>query len=77
MKQTDRVLQYCQEYGSITTRTAMLDIGIADLQGVIRDLKKSGFTIESKWEKGVNRYGDKTPYKRYYILGNYTVGGRK
>ena len=68
MKQTDRVLEYCREFGSITTRTAMLDIGIADLQGVIRDIKNLGYDVIDQWEKSENRYGDKVTYKRYWVV---------
>ena len=33
---------------SITTKEAMIDLGIGDLQGVIRNLKKEGVAIETK-----------------------------
>jgi hypothetical protein len=41
---------------------------IVDLQGVIRDLKDDGYKISDKWQPVVNIYGEKTRYKKYFLV---------
>lgn len=66
MTQTNRVLNYMRQYGSITSLEAFRDLGITRLSGVIFDLRKS-YAIGSKTESSRNRYGEKTSYSRYYL----------
>jgi len=40
----------------ITTKDAMIDLGIGDLQGTIRDLKEAGVPIETEDIKVPTRY---------------------
>lgn len=68
MTQTTRVLNYMQQYGSITSLEAFRDLGITRLSGVIFDLGKD-YNIASKTEKSKNRYGESTSYSRYYLAG--------
>ena len=65
--QCDRILAYISDFGSITTRDAFLDLGVARLASRIHDLKKRGFEIESTSESALNRYGERVHYKRYTI----------
>lgn len=66
MTQGERVLDYMQEYGSITSLEAFRDLGITRLSGVIFDLRKL-YPINSITEKSRNRYGEETSYSRYYL----------
>lgn len=62
----NRVLNYILEFGSITTREAFIDLGCTRLSEYIRQLRQE-HNIEDITETGINRYGEKTYYKRYYI----------
>ena len=68
MTQTTRVLNYMQQYGSITSLEAFRDLGITRLSAVIFDLRKD-YNIDSKTEKSKNSYGENTSYSRYYLAG--------
>lgn len=67
MTQCDRVLQYMQEKGSISTLQAFNELGCTRLASRITDLKKLGYKIGSEFVTGENRYGDKVSYKKYYL----------
>ena len=67
MTQCDRVIQYIRDFGSISTREAMLDIGCMRLASRICDLKDKGYDFNDKWEYGKNRYGKKVKWKRYWF----------
>tara|TARA_R100000781_G_C4016435_1_gene105497 strand:+ start:389 stop:619 length:231 start_codon:yes stop_codon:yes gene_type:complete len=61
------VFDYLNKGKKITTRTAMIDLGIGDLQGTIRDLKESGVAIESKYISVPTRYGKNATVKEYKL----------
>lgn len=67
MKQ--RVLDYIIQFGSITTKQAFEDLGCTRLSEYIRQLRKE-MTIDDEWETGINRFGEKVEFKRYFIGGN-------
>ncbi len=67
--QCERILDYIEEFGSITQREALCDLGVARLASRISDLKKAGYNIESKMEAVKNRFGEKCYVKRYYTGG--------
>lgn len=67
MKQSDRVLQYIHDFGSITPMDAAMDLGIMCLAERVRDLRNAGIDIKSTPEKSKNRYGDITRYVRYSL----------
>ena len=61
------VYDYLNKGKTLTTRTAMIDLGIGDLQGTIRDLKESGIPIESKYISVPTRYGKNATVKEYKL----------
>ena len=61
------VLNYMTDYGSITTLDG-IKIGTVDLRKIISELRGKGVPIGDRWEEGINRYGAKTRYKRYYLI---------
>ena len=65
LTQTEQVLEYIREFGSITQLDALRDLGVMRLASRISDLKKNGYMIESKPEAVLNRYGEKCYIKRY------------
>lgn len=68
MKQTQRVHEYMQRFGSITQAQAFEDIGVSRLAARIDDLRNSGVAISSEWVKRTNRYGEKVMIKRYRLV---------
>lgn len=69
MKQTERILKYINDFGSITSLQAMQDLGVMRLASRITDLKQAGYEIDSEYIHSKNRYGEPMRYKRYYMKG--------
>lgn len=67
--QCERVLDYMNQFGSITQAEAYLDLGVARLASRINDLKKNGYVIEDKWEAVKNRFDETCYIKRYSLKG--------
>ena len=61
-----RVLDYIIQFGSITTKQAFEDLGCTRLSEYIRQLRET-MIINDEWETGVNRFGEKVEYKRYFL----------
>lgn len=66
MTQCDRIMKYMDDFGSITTMDAFIDLGITRLASRICDLQKKGIAIDRKMETGRNRMGEKVSYMRYW-----------
>jgi hypothetical protein len=65
--QQQRVLAYMEDFGSITQKEALADLGVMRLASRISDLKKAGYPIIGSVEVVKNRYGEKCRIKRYSI----------
>lgn len=65
MTQAKRMLKYMDDFGSITTYQAVVDLGIASPTKRISDLRKMGYEIISDDIKTTNRYGESTHYFKY------------
>ena len=70
MTQCEAIVKYINDFGSITTREAFLDLGIESMHRRISDLKEKGYTFRDRWEKGKNRYGKSVTWKRYWFEGD-------
>lgn len=66
-KQTDRVLAYIREFGSITQLEALQYLGVMRLASRMSDLKRQGYDVEGRIEAVNNRYGEKCYIKRYTV----------
>jgi len=64
--QKEEVLMYMKKYGAISTIEASNKLFIADLQGVIRDLKKT-HAIGCRWVFKKNHFGRPCKFKRYFL----------
>lgn len=62
----ERILKYMKEFGSITTKQAFEDLGCTRLSEYIRQIRLET-PVKDEWIKGVNRYGEKVEYKKYYL----------
>lgn len=65
--QNQRILDYINEFGSITQMDALKDLGVMRLASRISDLKRLGYPIVSTTESVTNRYGEKCNVKRYRL----------
>lgn len=72
MTQCERIIRHLEDYGSITSATAMEEYGIMRLASRISDLKKQGVSIKTETVSGKNRYGEQTSYAKFSLGG----GGR-
>ena len=66
-KQCQRILDYMQEFGSISTLEAFRDLGVARLASRIHDLKGMGYSIKDEIKTSKNRYGENTHFKVYRL----------
>lgn len=65
--QCEQIIEYINEFGSITPLEAMTELGCMRLASRINDLRKAGYNIEGKFETHVNQKGEKKRYMRYDI----------
>lgn len=65
--QCERIIKYLEDFRSITTLDAFIDLGVCRLASRICELRKQGYEIKDKQECVLNRYGEKCYIKRYYI----------
>ena len=68
MTQTDRVLKYLETHRGITQAEAFEAFGCLRLSERVRELAEKGYNVEKAWEDGVNRFGEKVRYMRYFIM---------
>lgn len=73
MSQSERILKYMEDFGSITQIEALNDLGVMRLASRISDLKKLGYPIISEVEAVKNRYGEKCYIKRYSMEGSHAT----
>ena len=66
-KQTERILAYIEQFGSITQLEAIRDLGVMRLASRISELKRQGHKIVSKHEPVKNRYEETCYIKRYSL----------
>lgn len=67
MTQKERIIDYINKFGSITSWQAYQDLGIMQLGARIDQLQKEGYVFKTEWEHKENRYGEPVSFKRYYL----------
>lgn len=67
--QCQLIVDYINEFGSITPLEAIRDIGCYRLSARVSDLKRKGFPIETKMETVLNRRGKPSRIARYSLQG--------
>ena len=67
MTQRERVHDYLKRNGSMTALDGVKDLGIIDLAGRIRDLRKLGVDVKSTPETVTNRFGESCWIVRYSL----------
>ena len=69
MTQSERIIAYIKEYGSITPYEAFADLGITKLATRISEMTAQGMEFDRKMETSKNRYGQNVHYMRYSLRG--------
>lgn len=67
MNQEQKIINYVERFGSITTLDAFRDLAITRLSARIFNIKKLGYKVSSEREKSKNRFGEEVNYNRYFI----------
>ena len=67
MTQTEKILTYMRDYGSITPLDALAEFGCMRLAARIADIRATGIPITSTMEISKNRYGETVRYSRYKL----------
>ena len=67
MGQKERVLDYIEQFGSISSMEAFKDLGVTRLSAVIFNLEEDGYEFDTKPEKCKNRFGERTCFTRYSL----------
>ena len=65
--QSERIMRYMQEHGSVTQLEALNELGVLRLASRISELRRDGYPIESQMVSVENRYGEKCRVKRYSL----------
>jgi hypothetical protein len=68
--QSEMILDYIKENGSITPKEAYLEFDCMRLAAQIHYLKKQGVPIRCSIEMSKNRFGRTTRYARYSLIEN-------
>ena len=66
--QTEDVVRFMKEEGSITSMDAIREFGATRLSAIIFSLREQGYDIETRMEVGKNRYGRTMEYARYVLI---------
>lgn len=67
MTQGQRIIQYIEDFGSITSMQAYMDLGVTQLATRIKELSDSGVEFERETIKSTNRYGDPVHFTKYSL----------
>jgi hypothetical protein len=66
--QAERILDYMEEFGSITQFEAFKDLGVMRLASRISDIRKKGIPIQSEIITVKNRFNEDCYIKRYSLV---------
>ncbi|MBQ8766585.1 MAG: helix-turn-helix domain-containing protein [Clostridia bacterium] len=72
--QNQRILNYIEQFGSITQLEALRDLGVMRLASRISDLRKQGHKIVSEVVPVKNRFEEQCHIKRYRFEEELKVG---
>ena len=67
MTKTQAVLEWLQTHASISSMEAIQSFGATRLSAIIFNLREKGYNIETVWCEGVDRFGNKMRFARYYL----------
>ena len=65
-----RIVDHLKKHGYITSVEAFQYFGITRLAARIKELRDSGYNIDTVMLKGINRYGEEVRFAKYVWKGN-------
>ena len=68
MTQREAILQYIEDFGSITPMQAFSDLGITKLATRISEMRKDGMEFKIEMVSSRNRYGKSVNYAKYSFV---------
>ena len=66
--QRQKILDYINKWGSITSYQAYIDLGITQLATRISELKEEGYEFTYEWVTKKNRDEEPVSFKKYMLL---------
>ena len=66
MTQSERIIRYMQDFGSITPMDAFR-MGITKLATRVSEMRRDGIQIEDDWVKDKNQFGEPVRFKKYWL----------
>lgn len=67
LNQRQQILNYIEDFGSITSYQAYIDLGITQLATRIKELKGEGYSFTYEWITKKNRCGKPVRFKKYKL----------
>lgn len=67
MSQREKILDYCDRFGSITVREAFEKLFINSPTKRISELRQAGYDVSFTTEIRTNQQGETVNFKRYFI----------
>ena len=68
MTQIEKIINYMEQRGSITSLEAMQELGCMRLASRMCDIKALGYNVVREMETSKNRSGEPVHYARYRII---------
>ena len=70
MTQREQIIDYLNQFGSITPMEAFADLGITKLATRISEMRKDGKEFRIETVKSTNRFGKTIRYAKYSLKEN-------
>lgn len=70
MTQREQIIDYLNQFGSITPMEAFADLGITKLATRISEMRKDGKEFRIETVKSTNRFGKAIRYAKYSLKEN-------
>lgn len=67
MTQSERIIAYMKEFGSISPMEAFRDLGVTKLATRISEMTRDGMQFDKEYVSTKNRYGESVHYMRYRL----------
>lgn len=67
MSQTEQIIKYLKEYGTITSFEAYVDLGITQLAARISELQEQGYCFKRVRKQAKNRFGNYVSFIEYSL----------
>lgn len=67
MTQGERIINYLEQFGSITPMEAFRDLGITKLATRISEMRADGIEFEKEYVTSKNRFGESVTYMKYSL----------